>query len=131
MRGVSVSERFDASYLRLCQKQARTFLQTLESHPGDWLLGGEGPRLLVPGDAPRADEYVIPDTERLLTLLREEAPTVLLDCQQDGFGLTAFDRMSRPLANVVSRNAPEACLRALLFIRAERIANEIPLTQIP
>jgi hypothetical protein len=126
-----VSERFDESYLRLCQKQGKAFLKGLPARAGDWVLSEDGPRLLAEGDAKGERELVVPDVERLLELLRQEAPIVILDCQQDGFGLTAFDHASRPLANVVSRNAPEACLRALLFIRAERAANEIPLTQIP
>ena len=125
-----MSERFDESYLRLCQKQGRSFLKSLPAQPGDWVLGTDGPRLVTESEPKGERELVIPDVERLLGLLRDEAPIVLLDCQQDGFGMTAFDDKSRPLANVVSRTAPEACLRALLFIRSERMANEIPLTQI-
>ena len=125
-----MTDRFDDSFLRLCRKQARPLLAKLEVRPGDWLVGPDRVRLAVePTD--RADgEVVAPDVERLLGLLRDEAPIIILDCQPDGFGLTAFDEASRPLANVVSRNAPEACLRALIFIRAERMANEIPLTPV-
>ena len=125
-----MAERFAESYLRLCQRQGRALVATLEARPGDWLLGPKGLRLA--GDPPEraAGELVVPDLERLLELLRREAAVVVLDTQQDDFGLSAFDKMNRALANVVSRNAPEAALRALLFIRSERAANEIPLTPV-
>lgn len=125
-----MAEPFAESYLRLCRRQGRSFVSQLPARPGDWLLGAEGPRLAGDPPAPAADELVLPDVERLLHQLRAEAPVVVLDVQQDDFGVTVFDEHGRSLANVVSRNAPEALLRALLFIRSERAAQSIPLTPV-
>jgi hypothetical protein len=120
------ADRFDESYLRLCLKQGRSITAELEPRIGDFLLGPNGLRLHTHANEPKAeDEVVVPDLDRILDLLRAEAPIVVLDTQSDDFGLTAFDEYHRSLANVVSHNAPEACMRALLFVSAERRANEL------
>lgn len=123
-------EPFAESYLRLCKRQGKAIVSKLAARPGDWLLGPGGLRLA--GDPPEqaAGELVVPDLERLLHLLRAEAPVVLLDTQNDDFGVCVYDEANRALANVVSLNAPEACLRALLFIRSERAAQGLKLTPI-
>ena len=122
----SATDRFDESYLRLCQKQGRPITSALETRIGDFLIGPNGLRLYTNPDEPKAaDEVVVPDLDRILNLLRDQAPIVVLDTQSDDFGLTAFDEYHRSLANVVSHNAPEACMRALLFVSAERRSNEI------
>jgi hypothetical protein len=119
------ADRFDESYLRLCQKQGKPITANLEPRIGDFLLGPAGLRLYTEGSEPKGPkEVVVPDLDRVLTLLREAAPIIVLDSQIGDFGLTAFDEYHRSLANVVSHNAPEACLRALLFIRAEQLAND-------
>jgi len=118
------SDRFDESYLRLCLKQGRAITATLEARIGDFLLGPRGLRLFADPSQPKAvDEVVVPDLDRILDMLRSEAPIVVLDTQIGDFGLTAFDEYNRSLANVVSHNAPEACMRALLFITTEKRAN--------
>ncbi len=118
--------RFDESYLRLCQKQGKSITAHLEARIGDFLLGPNGLRLFTGSSEPKADdEVVVPDLDRVLAMLQDEAPIVVLDTQIGDFGLTAFDEYNRSLANVVSKNAPEACLRALLFITTERRANEM------
>jgi len=120
------ADRFDESYLRLCLKQGKSITSKLEARIGDFLLGPDGLRLYTEGSAPKgAKEVVVPDLDRVLTLLRESAPIIVLDSQIGDFGLTAFDEYHRSLANVVSHNAPEACLRALLFIRAEQLSNDL------
>jgi hypothetical protein len=119
--------RFDESYLRLCLKQGRSITAKLEPRIGDLLLGPSGLRLYTDTSEPKAaNEVVVPDLDRVLALLRADAPIIVLDSQIGDFGLTAFDEYHRSLANVVSHNAPEACLRALLFIRAESQSNELP-----
>lgn len=120
------ADRFHESYLRLCLKQGRSLTSQLEARPGDFLLGPNGLRLCSDASEPKADdEVVVPDLNRILDMLRAAAPIIVLDSQIGDFGLTAFDEYSRSLANVVSHNAPEACMRALLFITAERRANEL------
>jgi hypothetical protein len=120
------ADRFDESYLRLCLKQGKSITSKLDVRAGDFLLGPDGLRLYTEGSEPKGPkEVVVPDLDRVLALLREAAPIVVLDSQIGDFGLTAFDEYHRSLANVVSHNAPEACLRALLFIRAEQLASDL------
>jgi|SRR6185437_13440549 len=120
------ADRFDESYLRLCLKQGRSITAKLEPRIGDFLLGPEGLRLYSdPAQPKAANEVVVPDLDRVLALLQADAPIIVLDSQVGDFGLTAFDEYHRSLANVVSHNAPEACLRALLFVRSERQASEL------
>lgn len=120
------ADRFDESYLRLCQKQGKSITSKLEVRIGDLLLGPDGLRLYREGSEPKGPkEVVVPDLDRVLTLLRQAAPIIVLDSQIGDFGLTAFDEYHRSLANVVSHNAPEACLRALLFIRAEQLSSDL------
>ena len=120
------ADRFDESYLRLCLKQGRPIAAALEARIGDFLLGPNGLRLFADPSQPRArDEVVVPDLGRILDMLRAEAPIVVLDTQIGDFGLTAFDEYNRSLANVVSHNAPEAVMRALLFVTTEKRANEM------
>lgn len=122
----SLSGRFHDSYLQLCQKQGRPITSALEPRIGDFLIGPKGLRLYSDsGQAKAPDELVVPDLDRVLTLLQAVAPIVVLDTQAGDYGLTAFDEYNRSLANVVSHNAPEACMRALLFVTAERRANEV------
>lgn len=119
-------DRFDESYLRLCQKQGKSITSKLEVRIGDFLLGPDGLRLYTEGSEPKgAKEVVVPDLDRVLALLREAAPIIVLDSQVGDFGLTAFDEYHRSLANVVSHSATEACLRALLFIRAEQLSTGV------
>lgn len=118
--------RFDESYLRLCQKQGKSITAKLEVRVGDLLLGPDGLRLYTEGSEPKdRKEVVVPDLDRVLAMLRDAAPIIVLDSQIGDFGLTAFDEYHRSLANVVSHNAPEACLRALLFIRAEQVSSDL------
>ncbi len=120
------ADRFDESYLRLCLKQGRPITANLEPRIGDFLLGPNGLRLFSdPSQPPTKGEVVVPDLGRILDMLRAEAPIVVLDTQIGDFGLTAFDEYNRSLANVVSHNAPEACMRALLFVTTEKRANEM------
>ncbi|HEX3723901.1 MAG TPA: hypothetical protein VHV31_14005 [Nitrolancea sp.] len=120
------ADRFDESYLRLCLKQGRSITAKLEPRIGDFLLGPAGLRLITEASEPKAtNEVVVPDLDRVLALLQAAAPIIVLDSQVGDFGLTAFDEYHRSLANVVSHNAPEACLRALLFIRAESSSNTL------
>lgn len=117
---------FAASYLRFCKGQGRRFCAELEPWPGDGLLGPE--RLEIAGDPPRqpaADEIVIPRLDHLLRIMRDEIPIVMLDCRHEDTGCLCYDEETRPLANVVSRNPEEALLRALIFIRAERLNAEL------
>ncbi len=120
------ADRFHESYLRLCQKQGKSITSRLEARIGDFLVGPNGLRLYADPSQPKDDdEVVVPDLDRILKLLQEEAPVVVLDTQIGDYGLTAFDEYNRSLANVVSQNAPEACMRALLFVTTERRANEL------
>lgn len=120
------ADRFDESYLRLCLKQGRSITAKLEPRIGDFVLGPSGLRLLAETSEPKAaNEVVVPDLDRVLALLQAAAPIIVLDSQVGDFGLMAFDEYHRSLANIVSHNAPEACLRALLFIRAESSSNEL------
>lgn len=120
------ADRFNESYLRLCQKQGKSITSKLEVRVGDFLLGPDGLRLYTEGSEPKGPkEVVVPDLDRILALLRESAPIIVLDSQIGDFGLTAFDEYHRSLANVVSHSAAEACLRALLFIRAEQMSSDL------
>jgi len=120
------ADRFDESYLRLCLKQGRSITAKLEPRVGDFLLGPSGLRLYSDLATPKAaNEVVVPDLDRVLSLLRAAAPIIVLDSQIGDFGLMAFDEYHRSLANIVSHNAPEACLRALLFIRAESNSSDL------
>lgn len=120
---------FAFSYLRLCRGQGFELASRLEPLPGDWILGENVPDdMRLAGDPPGelADgEVVVPSLSRLVHLLREEAHSVVIDCYPDDFACMAFNEGSFSLANIVSRNPEEAALRALLFIRSERIANEL------
>lgn len=125
-RGPAEIKGIASSYIRLCKGQGRTLTSTLEPAPGEWLLRADG-ELELAGDPPRVlakGEIVIPRLERLLALLREQVGSLALDYQQGDFACVAFDAEGRSLANVVSRNPEEAALRALLFILAERAAND-------
>jgi hypothetical protein len=123
-------ERFAASYLRLCQKQGRSLTADLDARAGDWVVGSAGLRLIAGEDQPNGDEVVVPDLDRVLSMLRREAPGVVVDCQAGDVGVSAFDDWGRPVANVVSRNAPEACMRALLFLLSERRGAELGASTI-
>lgn len=122
--------RFAASYVRLCQKQGRSVCLALDVREGDWVVGPDGLRLVTDPSSVGTDEVLVPDLERVLGLLRAEAPSIILDHQGGDIGVSVFDDLERPLANVVSLNAPEACLRALLFVQAERKAAEMEANTI-
>jgi hypothetical protein len=123
--GSDSEERFAASYVRLCQKQGRPIVLGLEARTGDWVVGPKGLRLVTEGHDKAGDELVVPDLDRMLALLRQEAPGVVIDFQEGDVGLSVWDAEGRALANIVSKNAPEACMRALLFVLTERKANEL------
>ncbi|HUY99080.1 MAG TPA: hypothetical protein VMU89_01925 [Thermomicrobiaceae bacterium] len=117
---------FAASYLRLCRGQARSVTAALEPQAGDWLLRPDG-ELELAVDPPRplaADELVVPRLDRLVQLLRGEAESLVIDCHTADYACVAFDGDGRSLANVVARTPEEAALRALLFVQAEKAANE-------
>lgn len=117
---------FAASYLRLCRGQGRSVTAALAPEAGDWLLRPDGELELV-GDPPRAlgpDEVVVPRLDRLVQLLRAVAESLVIDCYPADYACVAFDGEGRSLANVVSRSPEEAALRTLLFVRAEKAANE-------
>lgn len=125
-RGPAEIKGVATSYIQLCKGQGRNLTSRIEPAPGEWLLRADG-ELELAGDPPRAlakGEVVIPRLERLLALLREQIGSLALDYQQGDFACLAFDPEGRSIANVVSRNPEEAALRALLFILAERAANE-------
>lgn len=123
--GSDSEERFAPSYIRLCQKQGRPIVRELQARPGDWVVGPHGLRLVTEDGDKASDELVVPDLDRMLALLRVEAPGVVIDFQEGDVGLSVWDAQGRALANVVSKNAPEACMRALLFVLTERKANEL------
>src|SRR6185437_16685348 len=76
------ADRFDESYLRLCQKQGKSITSKLEVRVGDFLLGPNGLRLYTEGSEPKGPrEVVVPDLDRVLALLRESAPIIVLDSQ--------------------------------------------------
>jgi hypothetical protein len=117
------------SYLRLCRGQGYDLTSSLDPLPGDWILGKNIPQdMRLAGDPAGSlndGEVVVPSLSRLVHLLRAEAHSVVIDCYPDDFACMAFDEGSFSLANIVSRNPEEAALRALLFIRSERTANEL------
>lgn len=116
---------FAPTYLRLCRGQAKPLCSSLEPRAGDWILDKEGQMSLCP-DPPRAlakGEVVVPRLDRVVELLREDAPTFVIDCYPEDYACAAFDEESRSLANVVSKSPEEAALRALLFVRSEKAAN--------
>lgn len=116
---------FAPTYLRLCRGQAKPLCSRLEPRAGDWILGKDGQMSLCP-DPPRElskDEVVVPRLDRVVELLREVAPTFVIDCYPQDYACAAFDEESRSLANVVSKSPEEAALRALLFVRSEKAAN--------
>ena len=117
---------FAASYLRLCRGQARGVTSALQPQAGDWLLRADG-ELDLAGDPPRAlapGEVVVPRLDRVVQLLRAEAESLVIDCHMADYACVAFDGDGRSLANVVARSPEEAALRALLFVQAEKAANE-------
>lgn len=117
---------FAASYIRLCKGQGRRITTSLQPLAGDWLLRQDG-ELELTGDPPRpltAGELVVPRLDRLLQLLKEQVNSLVLDGHEEDYACLAFDDEGRSLANIVSRNPEEAIMRALLFILAERAANE-------
>lgn len=119
---------FAFSYLRLCRGQGYELASSLTPQPGEWILGPNVPddmRLAAdpPGELAEG-EIVVPSLTRLVHMLREEAYSVVIDCYPEDFACMCFNEDSFSLANVVSRNPEEAAFRALLFIIAERKANE-------
>ena len=125
------TERFDQSYLRLCQKQGRSLVASLAARPGDWVVGPNGLRLITGESEQKSDqEVVVPDLDRILTMLHAEAAGVIVDIQQGDVGVSAWDEEGIALANIVSRNAPEACMRALLFILSERRGAQLASSTI-
>lgn len=117
---------FAPSYIRLCRGQARRLTGSLDPQPGDWILREDG-ELELAADPPRAmaeSEVVVPRLDRVIQLLRAEAPSIVIDCYPADYACMVFDEHGRSLANFVSRNPEEAALRALLFVQSERAANE-------
>jgi len=113
------------SYLKLCQGFGAALTARLTPEPGDWLWGPDGLELVTSATRQRQPgEVLVPRLERLLRLLEAEAPVFVLDYQRGDYACLAFDQEGRSLANVVAPCPAEAVLRAILFIRAERAAND-------
>ena len=116
---------FPRSYITLCRKQRQLISGLLELEPGDWLFGPDG--LALVGEPPasmRDDQIFIPRLDQLIGLLRRQAAHVILSCYPGDYACQVLDAQDQPLANVISRTAEEAALRALIFVLAERAANE-------
>jgi hypothetical protein len=113
------------SYLKLCAGFGAALTSRLEPEPGDWLWESDRLELVTaPPRQRRPGEVLVPSLERVLRLLEVEAPVFVLDYQRGDYACLAFDEEGRSLANVVARFPAEAVLRAVLFIRAERAAND-------
>jgi hypothetical protein len=118
---------FPRSYITLCRKQRQLISGLLEPEPGDWLFGPGG--LALVGEPPasmRDDQIFIPRLDQLIGLLRRQAAHVILSCYPGDYACQVLDAQDQPLANVISRTAEEAALHALIFVLAERTANEQP-----
>lgn len=118
-------EIFSRSYITLCRKQRKVISAWLKPEPGDWLLGSAGLSLVGDPPAPvRDDEILLPRLDQLIELLRHQAAHVIVSCYPEDYSCQVMDGHDESLANVISRTPEEAALRALIFVLAERAANE-------
>lgn len=118
-------ETFSQSYITLCRKQRHVISAWLNTEPGDWLLGTTGLSLVGDPPAPARDDMILlPRLDQLIGLLRQQAAHVIVSGYPDGYSCQVMDANNQPLANVISRTPEEAALRALIFVLAERAANE-------
>lgn len=118
-------EIFSRSYITLCRKQRQVISGLLKPEPGDWLFGSTGLTLVGQSPAPSRDEELfLPRLDQLIGLLRHQAAHVIVSCYPDGYSCQVIDAQDQPLANVISKTPEEAALRALIFVLAERAANE-------
>ncbi|MCX7623684.1 MAG: hypothetical protein RMK01_06210 [Thermomicrobium sp.] len=116
------------AYLSICERFGRWLATSRVAEPGDWLLpresGARSPRLATERQPVPDDEILVPRLERLLAELRAETAAFVLDFSNSEFACVAFDEQGRTLANVVAGDPAAAVAQALVFIRAERAANE-------
>lgn len=120
-------EIFSRSYITLCRKQRKAISALIEPEPGDWLFGPDG--LAPAGQTPVAvsDEQVfLPRLDQLIAILHRRAAHVIVSSYPGDYACQVMDDRGESLANVISRTPEEAALRALLFVIAERAANEQP-----
>lgn len=113
-------------YVRVCAGMGYPLTSTLEPRPGEWILRTDDVLELV-GDPPRpleTGELVVPRLERLIELLGNEAPSIVLNFYEGDYACIVFDGEGQNLANLVSRTPEESVMRALLFVRTERAANQ-------
>jgi len=117
------------AYVTICVRYARWLGKGLQPEPGDWLVNQEGhPHMVTLVESPQRvaseEEIVVPSLERLLMELAKECASFVIDYSGGEFACVAFDEQGRSLANVVADDASAAVARALVFIRAERAAQE-------
>jgi hypothetical protein len=118
-------EIFSRSYITLCRKQ-RQLISTLRTpEAGDWLFGPNGVTMAGPSPEPEPDGAIfLPRLDQLIRLLRDQAAHVIVSCYPDGYSCQVMDADDQALANVISKTPEEAALRALVFVLAERAANQ-------
>jgi hypothetical protein len=117
------------AYVTICVRYARWLGKGLQPEPGDWLVNQEGhPHAVTlvtsPQRAAGEEEILVPSLERLLAELAKECASFVIDYTGGEFACVAFDEQGRSLANVVASDASVAVAQALVFIRAERAAQE-------
>ncbi len=116
---------FSRSYITLCQRQRQLISDLLTPEPGDWLFGSNGLTLVRHPPEPESNgEIFLPRLDQLIRLLRDRAAHVIVSCYPDGYSCQVMDADDQPLANVISKSPEESALRALVFVLAERAANE-------
>ncbi len=118
-------EIFSRSYITLCRKQRQLISKLITPEPGDWLFGSNGLTTIGQPPEPASNgEIFLPRLDQLIRLLRDQAAHVIVSCYPDGYSCQVMDDHDQPLANVISKSPEEAALRALVFVLAERAANE-------
>ncbi len=124
---------FTPAYLQRCRAARRDLSALWTPSVGDWVLQADDVSLLNEDQAAQSSEFTtdrsvcwVPRLDQLLALLTAVSSHTVLDCYQGDFACICFDEMSRRIADVVSETPELACLQALLFIRAELAAQEIP-----
>ncbi|CCF86193.1 hypothetical protein [Nitrolancea hollandica] len=118
-------EIFSRSYITLCRKQRQLISRLITPEPGDWLFDSNGLTMVGQPPGPSPDgEIFLPRLDQLIGLLRHQAAHVIVSCYPDGYSCQVMDADDQPLANVISKTPEEAALRALVFVLAERAANE-------
>lgn len=125
--GQEPGEIFSRSYITLCRKQRKVISTVITPATGDWLFGSAGFSLVGQPQAPaRDDEIFLPRLDQLISLLRHQAAHVIVSSYPEEYACQVMDAGDESLANVISRTPEEAALRALIFVLAERAANEPP-----